>query len=277
MVVQTGCKKDELVTVSGNTVPPDQSISDITIETYINRVYISLLGRKPLQAEYDSSFQLLRNENLSYSSRYIFLDNLFLQNEYLDKLYENARIDLLNNQDTNDFAFQTGIFISLLSNPAYQLLWDEITNEINRIEVLRRIPVNLYNDSINAGEMYRTCADNFYYDQINMGSLNFVVALFQQFLDRYPTQNELLSGMNMVDGQNAILFFQSGQSKSDFLSIFFSSNDYHEGRVKYFYNKYLFRNPDSIELLNGTTLYVSHNNLSDLQRLILSGNEYIGI
>ncbi|HNQ11609.1 MAG TPA: hypothetical protein PKH65_06965 [Bacteroidia bacterium] len=273
----SSCKKDELVVINNNTAPPDQSIADITIETYINRAYISLLGRKPLQAEYDTSFVKLRSSNLSANSRSEFLDLIFSQQEYLDKLYENARIDMLNNQDTNDYAFQMGVLISLLGNPAYQLLWDEITIEINRLEVLRMIPSKMYSGNMNAADMYRTCADNFYYDQINMGSLNFVVAVFQQFLDRYPTQSELQNGIDMVDGQNAILFFQSGQSKTDFLNIFFTSIDYHEGRVKHFYNKYVFRNPDSNEMYQLTQLYFNSKNIKDIQKSILSSNEYIGI
>ncbi len=110
-----------------------------------------------------------------------------------------------------------------------------------------------------------------------MGSLNFVVSLYQNFLRRYPTENELNNGIVMVDGDFAIVFQQSGNSKSDFINIFFASNDYFEGQVRDLYLRYLFREPTSSESATLTIQYKNSKDYKALQRTILATNEFIGI
>src|SRR5205085_1157862 len=125
--------------------------------------------------------------------------------------------------------------------------------------------------------MHRRCVNNYFYDQINMGSENFVISCFQHFLNRYPTQNELSEGKKMIDGAPAILFLESGQSKDDFINIFFTSRDYYEGLAINLYQRFLLRNPSSIEMGNAATAFVNTHNYVQMQKDILSTNEYIGI
>jgi len=50
-----GCKKDEaLVDVPNNQAPPDNTIASVVKENYVNKVYISVLGRKPDANELNS-------------------------------------------------------------------------------------------------------------------------------------------------------------------------------------------------------------------------------
>ena len=110
-----------------------------------------------------------------------------------------------------------------------------------------------------------------------MGSFNFVVSLFQHFLDRYPTQNEVNAGVNMVNGLSSVFFLTAGQSKRDFENIFFGSTDFYEGEVRGLYQQYLFRTPTSVEMTDGTLLYMQNDDYIELQKSILSKNEFIGI
>src|SRR6188768_4189422 len=92
---------DEEVIIPENTPPPDQTIENVTISDYVNRVYVSVLGREADNNEKSSGFNNLRQNNLSMESRMQFLDQVFSESEYFSHLYEYARIDLLNNIDTS--------------------------------------------------------------------------------------------------------------------------------------------------------------------------------
>jgi hypothetical protein len=108
-----------------------------------------------------------------------------------------------------------------------------------------------------------------------MGSANFVISTFQNLISRNPILTEQQSGVSMVDGNNAILFLQSGSSKNDYLNILTQSSNYYEGQVILFYNKYLNRTPNSIEMADGTQKYISTDDYTAVQRDILATDEFI--
>jgi hypothetical protein len=154
--------------------------------------------------------------------------------------------------------------------PTYQF-------ESYRLKEMKEIPDSLHAGVISYAEVHRRCVDNLFYDQLNMGSFNFVVSCFQHFLDRYPTTSEQISAVNMVNGNSDVLFLTAGQSKNDFLDIFFASDDYYEGQVLALYRQYLFRLPSSTEMNSGTLLYMNSGDYIGLQKSILSKNEFIGL
>jgi len=54
------CTKVEQVIVGGNTHPTDPTIENTVIENYVNKLYISTIGREPTTAEFDDNFETLR-------------------------------------------------------------------------------------------------------------------------------------------------------------------------------------------------------------------------
>ena len=277
VLVFSSCKKYEEEIVHGNTAPPDTTVDEVTIENYVTKVYISVLGREPDSSEKSFGVGLLRSENISMNSRNHFLDTVFVNPEFKDKFYERARLDLLQGLDTAMISQYISIFQLLLSDSSNILLWSQYEMEMDRLLEMREIPDSLAAGQISYIEVHRRCVNNLFYDQINMGSFNFVVSMFQNFLNRYPTNSEQMAGVNMVNGASAILFLKAGQSKSDFITIFFSSEDYYEGQVRNLYSQYLFRDPSTIEMSNGTLLYMNADDYIQLQKSILSTDEYIGI
>ena len=273
----SACKKYETDTISGNVPPPDGTINNVTVENYVNKVYISVLGRKPDSVELNSGMSVLTKNNLSAANRTQFLDSVFNHPEYYDHLYNIALSDLLNSLDTNNIPQYLAIFQPLLLDSAYIQSWNQIRFEITRLDSMRVIPNELKSGAINAIEMQKRCINNYFYDQINMGAANFVISSFLHFLNRAPTTNELTQGENIVNGTPGTLFLQVGQSKQDYLAIFFSSLNYFEGEAVLLYNKYLFRNPTSVEMTNAATKFQSTLDYIQLQKDILSTNEYIGI
>ncbi|MEO8087009.1 MAG: hypothetical protein ABI763_09330 [Bacteroidota bacterium] len=275
IAVFSSCK-DEVI-IPDNAAPPDQTIENVTISNYVNRVYVSVLGREASESEKSSGFNVLRQNNLSNASRAQFLGQVFSSPNYLPHLYDFARTELLNNLDTADITFYIYLFNLALNDPDNILVYDVIAHEIERLDSLQRVPSDLAGSQIDIIHLHKRCADNYFYDQINMGTENFVVSCFQHFLSRYPTANELSEGKKIVEGMPGILFLQTGQSKDEFLNIFFSSRDYFEGLAINLYNRFLLRNPTSIEMGNAVQAFGSSHDYVQMQKDILSTNEYIGI
>ena len=271
------CKKYDEAIITGNTVPPDQTISNTTIENFVNKSYISLLGRKPNSVEFSAGVSLLKLNNLSATDRNSFLNQVLSKPEYEAHLFDINNIDLLNNLDTNEFSGKILLFQFLLSDSSYISYWPILQIEMARLLVVQQILPQLQNGTAKTIDLHRVLIDNYFFDQINMGSLNFVVSMYQHFLRRYPTENELNNGIAMVDGDFAITFQQTGNSKTDFITIFFASNDYCEGQVRDLYLRYLFREPTSSESATLTIQYKSSNDYKQLQQTILVTDEFIGL
>ena len=273
-----GCKKDDdPVLIPNNTAPPDGTISTVTKETYVNRAYISLLGREPIDSERESALAILSKDNLSQSNREEFLDEILAKDNYEVRLYEIARTELLDALDTAEITTNIAIFEFLLTDSSNIAIWDALNYEIDRMEEMKTIPSELANGSLDVIGLHRKCVNNYFYDQLNMGTENFVVSMFQNFLLRYPTIAELDEGKLIVDGLGGLLFLEQGNSKDDFLDIFFDSSDYFEGQVRDLYLRYLFREPDTKEVIPLANAYQQNKDFGQLQKAILSLDEYIGI
>ena len=277
VVLFSHCTKYEEEIVPANVAPPDGTVENVVIDSYINKVYISLLGREPDQSEFQSAFTLLKSNNAATNDRETFLDDVLQRPEYNARIYTLSRQDYLDNVDTAQVPFFISIYSSLLGDSTYFPFWDLLEYEIERLVELREIPSKLDDGTLSFVEMHRRCCNNTFYDEINMGSLNFVVAVFQNFLNRYPSENELDEGIKMVDGLNGILFLQVGASKDDFLDVFFNSTDYFEGQVRSLYLRYLFREPNSAEMSIKSIEYKQSKDYKDLQKSILVTDEYLGI
>ena len=277
LVFISSCKKTEDVTIPNNVAPPDHTIDSSTILIYTNKAYINIVGREPLSNEKASALVILRQNNFSVDSRKQFLETLFSSPEYDKNIRNIANTEYLKNTDSLDVAQQLFVFNNLLTQPQYAPFYAQIQFEIHRLDTLQNALNDLNNGTLDFRGMLRRLVNNYFYDQINMGTENFVVSTFQNFLFRYPTNYELSEASNMVNGFNADVFLQLGKNKNDYIAVFFNSNDYYEGQVRYVYKKYLFREPTSAEISFYTNIYKSTNNYKGLQKEIFSLNEYAGV
>ena len=277
ILVYSACKKSEIEQVPFNEAPRDTTISNITIENYITRTYILTLGREPDSVEFSTAKSLLSGTMLDDTSRQTFLNSVFNSIDYRPHVYEENRIALLNNTDTADFSNWIYLFKLVLKDTTYQIQWPYFQYELDRLIVMRNAFYEFVNDSIEIDELQRRMCNNYIYDQINMGTANFVISTFSNLINRNPTVSEQQSGISMVNGNNTILFLQSGSSKNDYLDIFIKSSDYYEGQVILLYLKYLNRIPGTVEMADGTLKYSTTLDYTAVQRDILSSDEYIGI
>ncbi|MEM6347292.1 MAG: hypothetical protein AAF927_25605 [Bacteroidota bacterium] len=267
----------QLVIVPDNTAPPDLSVPEVLQENYINKLYITLLGRKPTDIEAFAAKTKLTQGEVSQAARQEVIEQIVVQPEYLQRTYDIARAEILLNLDTFEITQNIYFYTALLDSPAYEPFYPLIEFEINRMEELKGVPSALLNASLTRIEMQRRMVNNLFYDQINMGSQNFVLAMFEYFLGRYPTEAELTTSIAMVDGATVVLFGKEGYDKQDFLDLFFESDDYYEGQVINIYQDFLFREPDSQEMSSETVAYRQDQNYENLLKRILSTDEYLGL
>jgi hypothetical protein len=277
VLIISSCTKIEDIIVGDNTLPPDYTIENTTIENYINKLYISTIGREPTEAEFTTDFNLLRNANLSQKSREIVIDGILNKSEYSFNLFTLESANILNSVDTAKINERISSYQQFLLVTTNFLDSIYVANELERMLSFQNSLTAFYLGTTTITELYRAMANNIFFDEINMGTENFVVAMFQHFLSRYPTDSELESAKDMVDDKNATLFFETGNGKNDFLDIFFTSNEYFTGQTNILFNRYLFRNPSSEESVNYSLDYINTGDYKSLQKRILSSEEFIGL
>ena len=67
-MLSSSCKKDVII-IPNNNAPNYSEIPTILLENYVNRLYIDLIGREPLDDEMDNDVQFLRDNDVSILSR----------------------------------------------------------------------------------------------------------------------------------------------------------------------------------------------------------------
>ena len=276
VLIISSCTKIEDVIVGDNTLPPDNTIENTTIETYINKLYISTIGREPIESEFTADFSILRDADVSQESREIVIDGILNKDEYYNNLFKLECEHLLLGLDTADINLNIYVLTGLLDMAqGLELLY--IEDALERMLKLQEVLPGLGDGTISNMEMHKRMVNNNMYDEINMGTENFVISMFQSFMQRYPTTSELENGKLMVNDNNSSVFFIPGNGKEDFINIFIESDEYFTGQTNILFNRYLFRDPTSEESINYSLDYINSQDYKLLQRRILSTNEFIGL
>lgn len=270
-------KKTEEIIILNNNAARDTSVNSVLIESYINKSYIALLGRKPSGTEQANHKTTLVNATASVAARTTFIQQLQASAEYKEHLYAIARSQLLNDFDTNETQGYIDAGLLQLQDTSKRAYWAILQEDYDDLINLQRIPNQLTNNTLNVQEMYKRCCSNTFYDQINMGTQNFVTSVFDHFMFRYPTQDELQNSKTMVDGASAAVLFTAGKSKKDFLTIVMNSTNYYEGQVRDLIKRYFYRAATTAELSSLTQQYATSKNYQQLQLTLLISNEYVGI
>ena len=271
------CQKDKQILIDGNTAPPDGTIANVVKENYVNKAYISVLGRKPSATELSSGISILNQHNLSVADRNQVIDSITSKPGYNQRQYDINVAALMNNLDTSLITQDIAIFTYLLTQPQYTSQYAQLQFEITRLKSLQASVIDMNSGAINEIGLHKRCVNNYFYDQVNMGTENFVVSMFQNFLYRYPTDDELTQSTQIVNGFSGVIFLKVGTNKDDFMNIFLGCDNYFEGQVRDLYLKYLFREPTSVEMSTEAISYKNSLSYKKLQKDILSTNEYAGI
>ncbi len=265
------CKKETII-VPDNDAPIINNVPAIKIENYINRVFIDLIGREPLDTEMELELQALKSGNLSKETRAAFITKLQTNTDYIEgdtsysrgyhqHLYNLAKIRCIEG------ASDAKIYekIDGTSDPA----------DILRLQQVLSSRADLQNGLIQYNEMFARMIYNLVYDQINMNTFNFVNASFDNLMWRYPTNAEFQEGYEMVEYNNsATIFGEIGQNKSDYVNIISNSREMYEGMIIWAFQQLLSRPPTTEETAVLLEDFINHRDIKIIQREIMKTDEY---
>lgn len=276
------CTKEtviENVIIDDNSAPHYDEVTTVQIQNYVNKIYIDLLGREPLESELNTATSNLKLNSLSDASRDALLVGLMNSDEYFKRFYDIYQVSYLPGANRDELDFRIYIYeverdnALQAGNNEFVQYFDMV---LGQLYALRNLQTDYQNGNVNINEFMQIICTNDMYDEINMGAENFVLACFENFLKRTPTDAELASGVDMVNSDPAQLFFQDGNSKINFIQIITTIPEFYQGLAVDIYNQLLVRLPNSEEMADVIFMFDETKDYAAVQRLVMKSDEYAG-
>lgn len=285
-----GCKKETPV-FEDNTAPPYTGVSTVVLNNYVNRLFIDLIGREPLDVEMEAEVASLREAELSFEARGLLVDKLMFSTEFIDgdssyrraycvKLYENLKARFIEGASDALLQEEYNLF---RGNAILDSLNGDMTGytlkmqDAERLEALLDSRQEWQESEITISEMVQRMLLNSLYDEINMNAFNFVNATFDDLFFRFPTQPEFENAFTIVElNQPAPLFNAVAQNKVEYVELLTATGEYYEGMVVWVYQSLLSRTPSSSEVFSSAIDFRTSLDISAVQRTLLISDEYAG-
>ena len=282
-------KKDEAETFPNNQAPYYDEIPTLLVRNYVNRLYIDLIGREPLDVEMELEVEKLRASSLSFESRDSLVIRLqsdigFVAGDssykaaYYQRFYELSKARLLEGSSDARLQKEIGMIEGRILSDSLEgnLLNLQLNRaKLNRLQAVISSKQEYQNGLIPINEVFSRMLNNAIYDQINMNTFNFVRASFNDLFLRFPTEEEFNISFDMIEHERPVLLFgQAGQSKSDYISIVINSQEFYEGIIWWVYQTLLSREPTSKEIYNLMRGFIADQDLQKVQRAVLITDEY---
>jgi len=276
------CQKDSIVKnviIEDNNAPHYDEVTTVQIQNYVNKMYIDLLGREPLETELTTTAAELKANSLSDASREQLLVSLMNSDEYYDRFYEIYQSAYL--PGVTDAELDERIYLFEVERDNQLAAGNDVVAQLIDIELdflysLRNLQSDYQNGNITINRFMRVICTNSYYDEINMGAENFALSCFENFLKRNPTDAELIASVEMVDGNPSQVFLNDGSSKEDFIQIVTTIPEFYQGLAIDAYNQLLVREPTSQEMTEAILILEDTQDFQAVQRIVLKSDEYAG-
>lgn len=287
MAVASSCKKGELV--PDNNAPYYDGVPTVKVQNYVNRLYIDLIGREPLDTEMINDVATLRAENLSMESRDLLITKLQTDTNYIagdssyfvayyQRLYNLFKFRLLEGASDAEIDVYMGLSLNNIFSDSLNgdsLGMQRAKLEVAKYQRVKAIPFELRSGVIDIRTAYARLLNNGVYDFINMNSFNFVRASFNDLFGRYPTQNEFDNSFAMVDAnESRLVLGQPGQNKGDFINILVNSTEFKEGLIRWAYKTFMARDATTAEVNALMQDFNTTLNFPRMQKEILKTDEY---
>jgi hypothetical protein len=292
LAMAVSCKKDtEIVTFTGNTIPPYSEVSTLLVENYVNRLYIDLIGREPTDGEMSADVAALEAGQLSAAARTTVVDKLMNNTAYIEgdssyahayhlKFYDDQKARFLNGASEVDMyeSYYLYYYISVQDSIAGNMLASQLNRaEANKMRAAIESNRDLRLGTITVSEMCRRMCFNAIYDDINMNTFNYINATFDNLYFRFPTEAELDAAYAPVDyNGSGVLFGQVINSKTEYLNVLLNNTEFAEGMIRWAYSSLLSREPQTIEVFNLLDDFNNGENIEAVQKSILITDEYAG-
>lgn len=289
LILTPSCKKDTSVLFPDNTAPYYDGIPKVKVQNYINRLFIDLIGREPLDAEMTVEENFLRANDFSIASREQLITKLQTNTDwiegdtsykhaYYNRFYELCKARVIEAVSNEEMIGEAGI--AAYSALQDSLAGDSVSMSLNlekRDRYLRVVSCEKQYrlGEIEIAEIFARMVNNGIYDKINMNTFNFVNACFDDLYMRFPTSGEFNAGYDMVEYEiPKILLGRSGQNKGDFINIIVNNDEFYEGIVRWLYVTLMAREPSSAEVNKHMQLFFNDHNVQKLQLDIMKTDEY---
>ena len=293
LIFSSSCKKDgEINVIPDNTAPYYDEVPTAVIQNYVNRMYIDLIGREPLDDEMDGDVDYLKDNDLSIESRDSVLRKLqwnrdFIEGDssysraYFRRFYDVSKVRLLEGASDGIIRQRQGNarFAAIVdSTNGDSVGYEENMFTWQKYENVLRSDWNYFSDSTGTydfRDMYFAMIYNGIYDIINMNTFNFINATYDDLFYRFPTEEEYENSFDMIEfNQSGTIFQRSGQNKVDYCNILLDTREFYEGMVRWSYLSLLAREPSTVELSDHMQYFFTDHDLQRVQREIMSTDEY---
>ncbi|MFK8102907.1 MAG: hypothetical protein AB8G15_10300 [Saprospiraceae bacterium] len=269
----SSCTEKETIVVEDNDAPTLYNIPLIKIQNYVNRVFIDLIGREPIDGEMDDAVSKLKNADLARSARINLINELQTSEAFIEGDTSYARAYYQQLYNISKVKFLEGVSEVKLRNDFLNTA--DTQADVDRILALLSARQDMQNGQITIDQLFARMIHNIVFDQINMNSFNFVNASFDNLLWRYPTDAEFTEGYKMVEYNTAgEIFDQIGQTKSDYVAIMTNSREMFEGILIWTHQQLLSRRPTTEETFFLLEDFYSHRDIRLIQQHIMSLDEY---
>ena len=283
-----GCKKDPVI-ITDNDPPYYASVPTVVVQNYVNRLYIDLIGREPLDAEMEADVKLLQENDLNAETRLDIITRLQSDQSYIEgdssyfhayhrRFYDLCKIRVIEGasnaeiqQDVN--MFKQAYLVDSLNGDQAGMAEKKLKYE--RLEAILEAEYEYRNGSIGVNEVLARMINNTMYDFINMNTFNFVNATFDDLYFRYPSGYEFNVAFDMIEyNTSGILFGSSGQNKDDYIQIISNNKEFYQGMIIWAYQTLLAREPSTSEVYETMTTFYSDHDFQKVQQKILLTDEY---
>lgn len=288
VLMTMSCTKDTII-VPDNDPASTFNISKLKIENYVNRLYIDILGREPLNIELGPEVSFLQDSSLSRTARLQIIEKLMNDDTFREEegsykeaftlnLYNLAKVRCL--EGVSDEEIQRDIGIAR-SGATVDSLEGNMDGYFSKLEQIRRYEslldsrLLLQSGDISFHQLFAFAVDNGIYDRINMNTFNFVRAVFDELYWRLPTQQEFDASFNMIEFNEVdILLGKSGSDKQDFINIITEAPGMMEGMIIWAYQVLLNRAPTPQEMVTLLPTYIQNRDIKYIYSEILVTDEY---
>jgi hypothetical protein len=284
------CKKDPVV-FENNDVPPYDEIPTIVVNNYVNRLFIDIIGREPLDAEMLAEVSVLEQNDLNQETREVLIQKLMYSEEPVDgdisynhacfhKIYEDTKARFIEGASDGYINEQWFIFRSAAiadSIAGNMVGYTQNMVDANKLKAIIESKEELRSQDLVMTEMYRRMMYNWLYDEINMNTFNFVNASFDDLYFRYPTDAEFENAYNVIEfNQPAQLFGEIAQTKLEYLELLLSTDECYEGMIRWSFKSLLAREPSANEVFALLGSLILTENVLTIQESIYLTDEYAG-
>mgnify|MGYP000882964573 CR=1 FL=1 len=289
VLIVSSCTKNENIIVKDNDIFDPRSVPTVQVENYVNKIFIDLLGREPLDEEMVKEVQVLRDSNLSYVAREFLITKLMTDETYVEgdssyrtayyrRIYETVKAKLCEGAADGEFTRYVGlagfaIKVGRLEGDSIRVYGGLEQQRRNQTVVDSRKQYE--RDSIDLQEMFARLLDNNVYDVINMNTFNFVNASFDDLLGRFPIQAEFDVAYDIIQNNSSgSLFGGSASNKREYCLMLVNSMEFSESAIRWAYQSLLGRQPSTQEVHNLVLDFHGSRDFQQVQLTIMRTNEY---